>query len=282
MREISLKDLLAAGCHFGHKTTRWHPKAASFIYQPREGVHIIDLVKTRDWLKKAAEFVYELGKQGKIVLYVASKRQAKGVVTELAKKAGLPYMTNRWIGGFITNWDEVKKNIDKMNTWRKELKDGIWEQQYPKHEIVKLTKHLRQVEAIYSGVGEINKLPDAIFIIDINKEDTALKEAIRREIPTIAIVDTNTDPSLIDYAIPANDDAVGSIQYVVAYITDAYIEGRKIGQKADLKKTITDNKDKAIEKENKEPVETKSKPAKKKSASAKKATARQVKKASKK
>ena len=124
MRDISLKDLLEAGCHFGHKVNRWHPKATSFIYQSREGVHIIDLVKTRDWLKKAADYICELGKKGKTVLFVASKRQAKGVVTESSKRAGVPYMTNRWVGGFLTNWDEVKKNIDKMNTWRKERISG--------------------------------------------------------------------------------------------------------------------------------------------------------------
>src|SRR3989338_6479695 len=127
MREISLKDLLEASCHFGHKVTRWHPKATSFIYEPREGVHIIDLVKTRDWLKKASLYAFQLGLDGKTLLYVASKRQAKAVVADLAKKANLPYMTNRWIGGFLTNWDEVKKNIDKMNKWRKEQKDGAWE-----------------------------------------------------------------------------------------------------------------------------------------------------------
>src|SRR3989338_4746829 len=174
MREISLKDLLEAGCHFGHKVSRWHPKAAAFIYEPREGVHIIDLVKTRDWLKKASDFVYEMGVNGKTLLLVGSKRQAKNVVSEAAKKSGLPYMTNRWIGGFVTNWDEVKKNIDKMNSWRKEKTDGTWEK-YPKHEVIKLNKLLRKVEMVYAGVENLTKLPEAVFIVDINKEVTALR-----------------------------------------------------------------------------------------------------------
>ena len=234
MREISLIELLEAGCHFGHKVTRWYPKASSFIYQAREGIHIIDLVKTRDWLKRAAEYVFDLGKQGKIFLFIASKRQAKGVASEAAKRADLPYMTNRWIGGFLTNWDEVKKNIERMNTWRKEKSSGGWDK-YPKHEIVKLDKLLRKTELIYAGVADLSNLPDAVFIVDINKEDTALKEATRREIPIVAMVDTNSNPTLAEYPIPANDDAVGSIQYIVNFIADAYIEGKKMGQKVEIK-----------------------------------------------
>ncbi|OGG03041.1 30S ribosomal protein S2 [Candidatus Gottesmanbacteria bacterium RBG_16_37_8] len=264
MKEISLKDLLEAGCHFGHKVTRWHPKAASFIYQPREGVHIIDLVKTRDWLKKAAEFVYEMGKERKILLFIASKRQARGVVSEAAKKAALPYMTNRWIGGFMTNFEEVKKNIDKMNTWRKEKTDGTWEQQYPKHEVVKFNKHLRKIECVYDGVEKMTNLPDAVFIVDINKEMTALKEAGRKEIPVVAMVDTNANPNLVDYPIPANDDAVGSIAYIVNFIADAYIEGTKIGQKKEEPTAApADAKDIAGKKEEK-PVEKKKESPKKK------------------
>jgi len=262
MREIALTELLEAGCHFGHKVTRWHPKAAAFIYQAREGVHIIDLVKTRDWLKRASEFVCELGKQGKILLFIGSKRQAKGVVSEAAKRAVLPYMTNRWIGGLLTNWDEVKKNIEKMNTLRKEKKDGAWER-YPKHEIVKLNKTLRQIEMIYDGVKDLTNLPDAVFIVDINKEVTALKEAVRREIPIAAIVDSNSNPTLTDYPIPANDDAVGSIQYIVNYIADAYLEGKGIGEKSrKLKESApADKKDKT---EDEKKVKEESKPGRKK------------------
>ncbi len=191
MKDISLKDLLEAGCHFGHKVTRWHPKASSFIYQSREGIHIIDLVKTRDNLKKAAEYFHEQGKKGKDILMIASKRQAKGVVSEAAKRAQLPYMTNRWIGGFLTNWEEVKKNIEKMNRMRGEKEDGSWKE-YPKHEVVKLTKNLRRIESVYAGVANIDSLPEAVFIVDINKEISSVKEAVRSGVKIVAIVDTNS------------------------------------------------------------------------------------------
>lgn len=233
MKDISLKDLLEAGCHFGHKVERWHPKAAEFIFGEREGIHIIDLVKTRDGLKKAAEYLKNLGRAGQTILFVATKRQAKGVVSEAAKRAGVPYLTNRWIGGFLTNWEEVKKNIDKTNRMRKELTEGAWKI-FPKHEQVKLEKELRKLETVYAGVKELPVLPDNIFIIDIKREISSLRESLKRKLPIIAIIDTNTNPNLVDYPIPANDDAVGSIQYIVNYLADAYIEGKKMGEKSGI------------------------------------------------
>lgn len=230
MEEISLRKLLEAGCHFGHKADRWHPKAAKFIFDAREGVHIIDLVKTRDGLKAAAAYMKQLGEEGKNVLYVASKRQARGVVTEAAQRAGIAYLTNRWIGGFFTNWEEVKKNIDKMNKARKEKTDGTWNK-FLKHEVVKLNKLLHRQEVVYEGVAQLTSLPDAIFIIDIKKEVSSLREAQKRHINIIAIVDTNTDPTPVDYPIPSNDDAVGSIQIITNFLTDAYLEGKKIAEK---------------------------------------------------
>lgn len=227
MKDISLKDLLEAGCHFGHKVERWHPKANEFIYTEREGLHIIDLVKTRDGLKKAAEFLRDLAKSGKSTLFVATKRQAKGVATDAAQRAGIPYLTNRWIGGFITNWEQVVKNINKLNIMRKEKEDGSWSK-FPKHEIVQLEKDLRKKEAVYAGVANLVRLTDAIFIVDIKKEVSALREAQKYGLPIVAIVDTNTDPNQVDYAIPSNDDAVGSIKYIVDYLSDAYIEGKNV------------------------------------------------------
>lgn len=230
MKDISLKELLEAGCHFGHREERWHPKANKFIYQPREGIHIIDLVKTRDGLEKAGAYIKELAAGGKVILYCATKRQAKGVVTEAAKRAGVAYLTTRWIGGFITNWEEVKKNIDKMNKMRVEKTDGSW-QKFPKHEQIKLAKHLKKLEVVYGGVADLKGIPDALFIVDIRKEIACVREAGRCGVTTIAIVDTNSDPTPIDHYIPANDDAVGSIQLVVNFLTDAYLEGRKIAEK---------------------------------------------------
>lgn len=230
MKDISLRDLLEAGCHFGHKVEKWHPKASDFIYQAREGIHIIDLTKTRQRLKEAAEFVKELGKNGKNFLLVATKRQAKGVVIEAANRGNLPYMTVRWIGGFITNWEEVSKNIDKLKVMRQEKEEGAWEE-FPKHEQIKLAKELKKLESIYEGVSALEDRPEAIFIVDVRKEDTAVREAKRRDLPIVAIVDTNCDPYQVDYPIPANDDAVGSIQMIVNYLVSAYLEGQKIGEK---------------------------------------------------
>lgn len=230
MKDIKLQDLLEAGCHFGHKAEKWHPKAASFIYGEREGIHIIDLVKTREGLEKACEFINNLAREGKIVLYIASKRQAKNDVTDAAKKSGVFYMTARWIGGFLTNWEEVKKNIDKINRMRRERDDGTWKK-YPKHEIVKMEKLLHQLEGVYGGVTALDKRPDAIFIIDIRREISAVREALRCHIPIIAVVDTNSNPTGIDYVIPANDDAVGSIKLITNILTDAYMEGKAIAQK---------------------------------------------------
>lgn len=230
MRDVSLRELLEAGCHFGHKADRWHPKAEEFIYQTREGLHIIDLAKTREGLRKAAQTVYDLGKEGKNLLFIATKRQAKGVVSEAARAAHAPFMVNRWVGGFFTNWEAVKKNIDKINRMRKERTDGDW-QKFPKHEIVKLEKDLRKLEMVYGGVADLQAIPEAIFMVDIKKEIIALTEARRRKLEIIAIVDTNSNPQHVSHAIPANDDAVGSISFITKFIAEAYFEGKTIFEK---------------------------------------------------
>lgn len=253
MKEISLKDLLEAGCHFGHRVDRWHPKAASFIYGEREGIHIIDLAKTREGLKAAAEFAKSLGESGKTLLLVATKRQARGLVTTAAKKAKIPYLTTRWIGGFLTNWDEVKKNIEKVNKLREEKKNGSWNK-FPKHEIIQLEKYLRKLEAVYSGVSELTARPETLFIVDVKKEVSSLREGLRCGFPIIAIVDTNADPTPVDYPIPANDDAIGSIRLITDYIVEAYLEGRKIKDKKEGKVEAQVAK---VEGEKTEEVETK-------------------------
>lgn len=234
MKDVSLKELLEAGCHFGHKVSRWHPKADTFIYQSREGIHIIDLAKTKAGLVEAAHYVKKLAEDGKILLVIATKRQAKGIVSDAAKRAGLPYLTNRWVGGFMTNWEEVKKNIEKVLKMRDDRTNGAWKK-FPKHEQVKLEKDLRKLEMVYAGVTELLKLPDAVFIIDIKTEHIALNESQRKEIPVVAIVDTNSDPNSVDYAIPANDDAVGSLTFLTNHIMDAFIEGREIREKEEGK-----------------------------------------------
>ena len=242
MQTVHLKDLLEAGCHFGHQVNRWHPKAKTFIYQSRGGIHIIDLVKTKQGVEKACEFIKSVAREGGIVLFVATKRQAKNIVKEEAKRVGVAYLTHRWVGGFFTNWDEVKKNITKVNSMRVDKEKGVWEQ-FPKHEQVKLGKELRKLEEFYGGVSHLTELPNAVFIVDIKREKSALAEATKREVPVVAMVDTNGDPTTVDYAIPANDDAVGSITCIATYIANAYLEGKAIGEKEAQEKKAKEAKE---------------------------------------
>ncbi len=230
MEEITLQALLEAGCHFGHKAERWHPKAAEFIYTEKDGVHIIDLAKTKVGLEAAAEFIKNLVAGGGEVLFVATKRQAKGVLKEEITAVGAPYFSERWIGGFLTNWDSVKKNIDKINRLTGEQATDAWKK-FPKHERVKLGRYLDRIRVYYGGVLTLTDLPQAIFVVDVKKEDSAVRESQRRGIPLVAVVDTNANPEGIDYVIPANDDAVGSIQYIVHILAEAYKEGKNAREK---------------------------------------------------
>lgn len=257
MQQMSLTTLLEAGCHFGHKEDRWHPKASVFIYGPKDGIHIIDLAKTRDGLTVAANYIKQLAQDGKTVLVIATKRQAKGVVTEKAKEAGVYYLTNRWVGGFLTNFEEVKKNIGKLNAFKKGQETGEWNK-YPKHERVQMEKEMRKLEIVYGGVTNLDRLPDAVFIVDIRKEHNAVSEATRRGIPIVSLVDTNSNPNLVQYVIPANDDAVGSIKLISDYILDAYKEGAQVRVKrADDQKKTPEMANKAVDEKAKAKVSEK-------------------------
>lgn len=231
MKTITLEALLEAGCHFGHKSERWHPKASEFIWIEKDGIHIIDLAKTKTGLEAAMACVYDLASQGKSVLFVGTKRQARGVVHEAAEKAGAAYLTQRWIGGFMTNWEGVHRNIQKIKRLMEERAAGAWKKKFPKHEQTKLSHYLDRLNVDYGGVLSLDALPAAIFVVDVRKEQSAVREAKRMEIPVIGVVDTNANPDGIDYVIPANDDAVGSVQFVVTAVTEAYKEGREFAQK---------------------------------------------------
>ncbi|MCL4360623.1 30S ribosomal protein S2 [Patescibacteria group bacterium] len=239
MEEITLQQLLEAGCHFGHKAERWHPKARTFIYTEKDGIHVIDLVKTKAGLDRAVSYVRDLVAGGGELLLVGTKRQAQGVLKEEAEHAGAPYFANRWIGGFLTNWDSIKKNIDTCNSMMADRDSGVWKK-YPKHEQVKLGRHLGKLQAYYGGVAAMKNPPQAVYIVDIKKEIAAVREAIRTGLPIIAIVDTNTDPTDITYAIPANDDAVGSIQLLTHAIAAAYKEGKELREKSEKKEAHTE------------------------------------------
>jgi len=230
MKDITLQDLLEAGCHFGHKSERWHPKASQFIYTKKDGIHIIDLAKTKIGLDEAVAFVKELVAGGSELLFVATKRQAKGIVKEEALRVKTPYMTERWIGGFLTNWDGIHKNIQKINRLTDEEVSGAWKK-FPKHEQMKLSRYLSRLKVFYGGVLTMNVPPQALFIVDVKKEISAVREGLRCGIPIIAIVDTNSDPTGVTHVIPANDDAVGSITIITKAIAAAYEEGKATATK---------------------------------------------------
>lgn len=225
MQDISLQALLEAGCHFGHKSERWHPKAKQFIYTEKDGIHIIDLAKTKAGLEEAAEFIETTVANGGEVLFVGTKRQASGVLKEAATVAGAPYFSERWIGGFLTNWEQIRKNIEKINRMDVERANGGWKK-FPKHEQTKMGHYLERIKIYYGGVLHVSKVPAAICIIDVKKEIAAVREAIRCDVPVVGVVDTNSDPTGISYVVPANDDAVGSISFTVTVLTAAYKTGK--------------------------------------------------------
>ncbi len=236
MKDITLEQLLEAGCHFGHKAERWHPKASEFIWAEKDGIHIIDLAKTKAGLDAAIAFVRTLAEGGGTLLFVGTKRQARGVVKAAAVNAGASYLTQRWIGGFMTNWDGVHKNIQRIVKMMDDQKNGGWKK-FPKHEQTKMARELNRLNVDYEGVLTLTTLPNAIFVVDVKKEQLAVREAKRLNIPVIGVVDTNADPSLIDYVIPANDDAVGSVELVVNAIAESYREGREVVEKEAAKAT---------------------------------------------
>ena len=218
--KISLKELLEAGCHFGHQARRWNPKMNEYIYTKRGGVHIFDLGLTAKKLKEAMEFVQNLTAEGKKVVFVGTKRQATAVIKEEAEKCGMPYVAVRWLGGIITNWEQIKKSLDKMMNLEEKKSKGEFKK-YTKRENVLIDKQIEKLDRFLGGLRSLKSEPAAVFVVDVKKEIAAVKEARMKGIPVIAIIDTNTDPDLIDYPIPANDDAVSSIKLIVSKIAEA-------------------------------------------------------------
>ncbi|HKY74050.1 MAG TPA: 30S ribosomal protein S2 [Patescibacteria group bacterium] len=227
---VDVKDMLEAGCHFGHQAQRWSPKMKPYIYSEKNGVHIFDLFKTSQKLDEACQFVYNLAKEGKTMVFVATKRQAQDIVREEAVAAGAPYIVIRWLGGTLTNWDQIKKSLDKMKKLKKDREEGKLEM-YTKKERVLIDKDISRLERFFGGVESITAIPDALFLVDIHKEENALHEATTKGVPMVAIVDSNCDPTRVTYPIPANDDAVRSIKLLVHAVAMAYREGRMAWQK---------------------------------------------------
>ncbi|MEK0440879.1 MAG: hypothetical protein RLZZ504_1795 [Bacteroidota bacterium] len=218
------QDLLEAGVHFGHLTRKWNPKMAPYIFMEQNGIHIIDLKKTESKLEEAKAAAKNIARSGRRVLFVATKKQAKEIVAEEAKRANMPFTTERWLGGMLTNFQTVRKSIKRMQNIDKMATDGTFER-INKKERLMLDREKAKLQMILGGIEDMTKLPGAIFIIDVKREHIAVSEATRLGIPTIALVDTNSDPTVVDYSIPGNDDASKSIQLIAREIADAIIEG---------------------------------------------------------
>jgi small subunit ribosomal protein S2 len=224
--KIELKDLLESGAHFGHQASRWNPKMKPFLYSVRDGVHVFDLAKTKEGLEKAADFAKGVAASGGKIVFLGTKRQAKAIIIEEAKKAGMPFVSERWLGGTITNWGQIKKRIDRLADMKEKRGKGKYKK-YTKKEQILIDREIARLEKFFGGLSDLADLPAALLVVDTKKEHTAVREANRKEIPVIGIVDSNSDPDLVDYAIPANDDAVGSVKLIVSVIADAIIAGHK-------------------------------------------------------
>ena len=224
MARTTYQDLLDAGVHFGHLTRKWNPKMAPYIFMERNGIHIIDFNKTLTKTEEAAAAIKQIVKSGRKILFVATKKQAKEIVAEQAKKVNMPFVTERWLGGMLTNFQTVRKSIKKMVTIDKMTKDGTYSI-LSKKERLMIQRERIKLESLLGGIADLNRLPAAIFLIDVKKEHIAVAEAMKLNIPTFAMVDTNSDPSNIDFPIPANDDATKSILLITDVIIKAIEEG---------------------------------------------------------
>jgi small subunit ribosomal protein S2 len=223
---VAIESLLKAGTHFGHLTSRWNPKMKSYIFMVRNGIHIIDLMQTQAQLDAAADAATRLTRQGKRILFVGTKKQAREILRNQAESCKSPYVVERWLGGTLTNFQTIRKSIRRMEELTKMEQDGTFEQLKKKERLMK-TREREKLEKVLSGIAEMPRLPGALFVVDINREHIAVNEARKLGIPIIAMVDTNCDPDNVDYPVPANDDAVKSIELVTSVIASAISEGHK-------------------------------------------------------
>jgi small subunit ribosomal protein S2 len=227
MAQVQMKDLLEAGVHFGHQTNRWHPKMDPYIFGARNGIHIVDLSQTVRMWQAAQQFVAQMAARGETILFVGTKKQAQDAVREQAERANQFYVVHRWLGGTLTNFQTIEKSIDKLKELDRKSKDGTYAK-YTKKEVLRFERERERLERNVGGIRGMDDLPGAMFVIDPHKEDIAVKEANRLDIPVVALCDTNCDPSLIDFPIPGNDDAIRAIRLFATAIADACLEGSQI------------------------------------------------------
>ena len=225
MPQITMRQMLEAGVHFGHQTRYWNPKMSPYIFGARGKIHIINLEKTVPLFNDAMNFISAVAQKRGTILFLGTKRSAREAMKEEAGRCGMPYMTQRWLGGTLTNFRTVKQSVARLKELEAAETDGTFEK-LVKHEVLGLRRERDKLEASLGGIKEMNRLPDALFVIDIGHEDIAIKEAKKLGIPVIAVVDTNYDPSLVDYAIPGNDDAIRAVQLYAAAAADAVLEGK--------------------------------------------------------
>jgi small subunit ribosomal protein S2 len=224
MQTPTYKDLLDAGCHFGHMKRKWNPKMRPYIFVERKGIHVIDLNRTLESLERSANALRQMAKSGKKILFVGTKKQARGIIEEAARSVGMPFVSDRWLGGMMTNFSTIRKSVKKMQSIERMLNDGTLENITKKERLVLSRKH-EKLNKVFGGISQLNKLPNALLIVDINHEHLAVAEATSLGIRTIGMVDTNSDPTIVDFAIPSNDDASKAISIVINYLTSAIREG---------------------------------------------------------
>lgn len=224
MKDISLTEMLKAGVHFGHKASKRHPKMDPFIFTNKNDLCIIDLEKTKEQLEKARQVIFDLSSQGKIVLFVGTKKQAKELVKKYAQECGMPYATERWTGGLLTNYAHVSRLMKELRRLKRDQERGDLGK-YTKKEQLDFQKKIEKLDKIVGGMEQMDRIPDALFLVDVKEDKTAVKEAKKKGVATIAIVDTNDNPEMVTYAIPANNDALKSLDYVSKIICEAAVEG---------------------------------------------------------
>lgn len=259
MKKVELTQLIEAGAHFGHLTRRWNPKMKPYIFMEKNGIHIIDLKKTQQLLSQSAEHLQKLVSEGKRVLFVGTKKQAKNIIDIEAKRCEMNWVSERWLGGMLTNFSTIRKSIKRLTNIEKMENDGTFDK-ITKKERLFLSREKDKLRKVLDGVETMNKLPGALFIVDIKKESIAVMEAIRLNIPIFAIVDTNCDPDVVDYIIPANDDAVKTIEAIAKVMADAVIEG--LGKAKELRAQESAEKERQKKEREEENEDAKEKEAK--------------------
>jgi len=243
MVNIQLEDLLESGAHFGHQVKRWNPKVKEFVYSEQDGVHIFDLVKTKEALEVALAEITKTIKAGQSILLLATKKQAKAKALEILQETGISVVTERWLGGTITNFSQLKRSIDTLADMKVKLSTGYYAK-YTKKERLLIEREKERLERFFGGITNLTRTPDLLIVVDIKKEITAIKEANRKNVPIIGLVDTNSDPNLVDFPIPMNDDATKALELVLGYVKEAILEGQ--GKKDSSKEKVAGSKVKTV------------------------------------